>query len=146
MHKGIIALVKARSAEQAKELVANYIEPYGDGDVWDWYEVGGRWNGTLGKSNVLPLKDCINIVKKWRKDMEKESEAAFKLMLKERRKEKTPKFKSSTMSGYYAGRYRDLKYRTFSFESNVFNIEEDESENVPKDVKGYWAVLLDLHN
>jgi hypothetical protein len=50
MHKGVILLVKADDAQDATSQVNNFLEPFGDGDVWDWYVIGGRWSGTLNKS------------------------------------------------------------------------------------------------
>ena len=38
MHKGVILLVKAQDKEEAKQEVSNFMEQYGDGDVWDWYD------------------------------------------------------------------------------------------------------------
>jgi len=51
MHKGIILLVEAKNKEHARSEAEKFLEPYGDGDVWDWYAVGGRWSGTLNKNH-----------------------------------------------------------------------------------------------
>src|SRR5450432_1763921 len=51
MHKGIILLVKATDKDEAISEVNSFMEPYGDGDVWDWFVIGGRW------SNMLTPKD-----------------------------------------------------------------------------------------
>jgi hypothetical protein len=48
MHKGIIMLTKVDSQEKAKEKVESYLKDY-EGDVWDWYVIGGRWSGLLIK-------------------------------------------------------------------------------------------------
>ena len=53
MHKGIIILVKAENREDAKCKVDEFMESYGNGDVWDWYTVGGRWNGNLAPKEKL---------------------------------------------------------------------------------------------
>jgi hypothetical protein len=29
------------------------MEPYGEGAVWDWYSIGGRWNNTLAPKELL---------------------------------------------------------------------------------------------
>jgi hypothetical protein len=47
MHKGIILLVKATDREDATEQVREFMEPYGNGKVWDWYVIGGRWSNIL---------------------------------------------------------------------------------------------------
>ena len=47
MHKGVILLVKASNIDEAKDNTQEFMTQYGDGDVWDWYVIGGRWSGTL---------------------------------------------------------------------------------------------------
>ena len=81
MHKGVILLVKSENKDNVNGLVEEFMEPYGNGNVWDWYVIGGRWSGTLsGKhfkdrdayksdgysDDILPLKDCLNIVTRWK--------------------------------------------------------------------------------
>lgn len=52
MHKGLILLVKAEDKSEAIEKVNDFMEPYGDGDVWDWFSIGGRWNNTLAPKEL----------------------------------------------------------------------------------------------
>lgn len=47
MHKLVILLVKATDKTAALEKVNSFMEPYGDGDVWDWFAIGGRWSNIL---------------------------------------------------------------------------------------------------
>lgn len=47
MHKGVICLTLAADRDEAISNVEDFLEEYGDGDVWDWYVIGGRWSGTL---------------------------------------------------------------------------------------------------
>lgn len=47
MHKGIILLTKASDKDEALSEIEVFLESYGEGDVWDWYVIGGRWSGTL---------------------------------------------------------------------------------------------------
>jgi hypothetical protein len=57
MHKGVILLTKASDKDEAIENANTFLEGYGDGDVWDWYVIGGRWSGTLNpKSSKFFLK------------------------------------------------------------------------------------------
>lgn len=51
MHKGVILLVQAEDKEDALDRVKDFMEPYGEGDVWDWYAIGGRWSNTLAPKN-----------------------------------------------------------------------------------------------
>lgn len=56
MHKGIILLVKCRDKESAFHKVELFMPRYGNGKVWDWWRIGGRWSGTLNKYNNEFLK------------------------------------------------------------------------------------------
>ena len=45
--------VEAENAQDAIYDAEAALESYGDGQVWDWYQVGGRWDGVLAGDNVL---------------------------------------------------------------------------------------------
>ena len=47
MHKGVMILVKAENKKDAISQVNDFMEPYGEGDIWDYYRVGGRWTNYL---------------------------------------------------------------------------------------------------
>lgn len=51
MHKGVVLIVKADNREEAKEKADEFMERYGEGNVWDWYVIGGRWSGTMNEKN-----------------------------------------------------------------------------------------------
>jgi hypothetical protein len=53
MHVGHIIAVVAEDQEEAQASAESFLEDYGGGDVWDWYKIGGRWDGMLGGSNFL---------------------------------------------------------------------------------------------
>lgn len=132
-------LVKASSAEEAESNMDEFLEYYGEGKVWDWNEIGGRWSGVLGGGDIVPLASCIEIVKEWRRDMEKVIVEAWDKMVEN--KEKDP-----GLSALYAGYYKDAVYNEFCFENNVFNVTEGAGENIPEDTTGWWAIMLDIHN
>ena len=201
MHKGIILLVKAEDKEDAINEAESFLEPYGNGDVWDWYILGGRWSGSLNKNygkftkiakailgnkdfvsrndieknsdklqkvwedlgemtenpykrssynkkcsvdDVVLAEDILPVLKDWEIDMKKKAEEFWKRTIDAKAEEEKDK-KIYSMSGYYAGLYRDCANDVFSFESNLydtFNL----SNKLPKDLKGLWAVICDLHN
>jgi hypothetical protein len=207
MHKGVILLTEAFDKNEALDNVHNFLEPYGNGDVWDWYQIGGRWNNTLapkelidqfhikvdneilikkegfpfisqqqvdenqeklqqaweelglkGLNNycnhynlpdegntydIVKLSDCVETVKEWLRDIPKALQETWDDMVKAREESKEGKY---SMVGYYAGIYKDLDYGNFSFETNVYNIDENEPEKIPKDIEGWWAIMVDMHN
>lgn len=211
MHKGVILLTKATSRKEAEDNINEFLEPYGDGDVWDWYSIGNRWHNALapkdkvtqfdkwlketykhvfqghgyavddlendkvrpviqakweelglkGKNtyysaygfgvedtdndyNIIPLADCIDTVTEWKRDMEvAKKEAWDKMVTAKAEHEISGKYDASA---YYAGIYRDIANGSFSFECNVYNVETLIPEDVPEDITGYWAVMVDLHN
>lgn len=204
MHKGVILLTKASDREEAIDNVESFLESYGDGDVWDWYQIGGRWSNTLASKDkkeewgniiktflkqeewgisqqeinnnavrlqeeweklglkgrnpysdhyslpkdgdeydILPLSECIDVVKEWVKDRKEEMAAVWGKMIEAKKDVEYGKY---DMSGYYAGVYRDLNYGNFSFECNVFDTDNFESETIPEEIEGWWAVMVDMHN
>lgn len=97
--------------------------------------------------DIMELKDCIDVVKEWVWDLEKEAQENWDRMIKEKENEMSQDKPSyATMSAYYAWKYRDAKYWNFCFESNVYNIEESEAEKIPEDITWYRAVMIDMHN
>ena len=48
MHILHIVASEGESATDAQAAAEEGIGHYGNGDVWDWYEVGGRWDGFIG--------------------------------------------------------------------------------------------------
>ena len=201
MHKGIILLVKAEDKEDAINEAESFLEPYGNGDVWDWYIIGGRWSGTLNKNykkfmkqakkilgnkdfvsmkdvednkdklqkawedlgetsvnpynrssydkdcsagDILPAKECLETLRDWEIDMKKKAEEIWKKTVDAKAEEKKGN-EIYSMSGCYAGLYRSCSNDYFSFESNLYDTVNC-SNKLPKDLKGLWAVVVDMHN
>jgi hypothetical protein len=105
MHKGIILLVKTNSEEDAEDLVVEFLTNYRD-TVYDWYEIGGRWDKLLGNSNIMKLSKCLDIVKDYKKDLQKEIEEAWNTLLESK-------------NGYHAKQYAYLKKLEIYNDSNV---------------------------
>ena len=63
MHVLHLIAVEASSEEEAIMEAEAAIDGYGEGRVWDWFEVGGRWSGLFGTlecgapRNVLRYSD-----------------------------------------------------------------------------------------
>lgn len=52
MHIVHLIAVEADDDDEAIEAAEAGIEDYGNGDVWDWYQIGGRWEGHLDGENT----------------------------------------------------------------------------------------------
>lgn len=50
------------------------------------------------------------------------------------------------MPAYYAGLYKDAEYNNFCFESNVYDATEQVGEEIPENIEGYFAIMVDMHN
>ncbi len=95
--------------------------------------------------NVIPLRECLETVKGWIRNLDKEKKEAWDKMLKAKKEAENGEY---DMSGYYAGIYKDAQYGSFCFETNVYNADEYVSEVLPKEeeINEYWAVMVDMHN
>jgi len=204
MHKGIILLFKAETKDDID--VDKFMEPYGDGKVWDWYQIGGRWSGSInplftvfnektkekkkeltavnknigitdkqinenkeyfqkiweeiggtGKNplsrdqykqseegnedDIIPLKDCIDIVNEWGND-----KAKHEFIVEETKKMNEYKAKKDQdMYGYMMIKIGNFIQENFCFDCNVFNTETYDY-SIPKDIENWYAVMIDIHN
>lgn len=142
-------LTKAQSIDEATSNVNSFMDQHQD-NIFDWYEIGGRWNNLLRLSEpVMEAQKQEQKIKDYygtKKEREKEIQYMWDKMVKAREDEKEKEYSPySTMSGYYAGIYKNLIYQSFSSESNVYDIEEDLGE-LPEDLSKYWAVVVDMHH
>lgn len=149
MHKGVICLTKATDEQDAISNVESFLDSYGDGKVWDWFEIGGRWSDTLGVNGhyPVPLKECVTVVEEWKQDLEAEADELWDKLINAREKEKSGEEKFG-MSGYFAARYSEAKYDSFCFNSNVYDIDNNTNnpEEALKEPEQYFAVMVDMHN
>ncbi len=214
MHKGVILIVTAVDADNAKLKAEEFLSDYRD-KVWDWYVIGGRWSGTLnpiqakfmplanklmakkykvkpkelmltqgrlnecadelkalwekvggtgknpfardayadrtGADDIMPLSECAEIVKKWKLDLVKEANKAFRQLCIERKKEREARKRGEkycgTTSAYYASIYKDATYDNFSFDSNTYDIDRGTNDPTFALAKpdGRWVIMVDMH-
>ena len=106
-----------------------------------------QYNDIGDPDDIMPLANCIDIVKEWTKDMNEKADEYWEKMVKERESE-VGENKRSTMSAYYAGIYKNCKYDNFSDESNVFDTDSQTNnpEEALKNPDSYYAVMIDMHN
>lgn len=88
--------------------------------------------------DVVTLKECLHIVSEWTRDMKE---------VDQKHREDLEHWKDDpSMIEYLERVYRTQKDGEFSFESNVYNIDTNESERIPNNLTHYWAVMVDMHN
>ena len=95
-----------------------------------------------GFYDVWPLNQCLDIVKKWQQtveDAKKEEEKAKEWLNGIRAKD------DYHMYGYSLKIAANLYYQSFCFDTNVFNVEKYDY-SIPEDVKGFFVVMVDIHN
>jgi len=97
-----------------------------------------------GGYDIVPISECVETVKEWRRDIDKVKEELWQQLVEEKEKQKAGD--KGAMPAYYAGLYKDADYNNFCFESNVYNATDEIGENIPDDITGWWAVMVDMHN
>jgi len=118
--------------------------------IWD--TIGGigknplarnQYTDRTGDDDTMPLTECLEVVKTWTKDFEKEAEVMWNKMTEAKANKD-----GHDMSPYYASRYAELKHDMFCFESNVFDIEThtNNPDEAIKNADQYFAVMVDMHN
>ena len=61
MHYCVFVLYRGKvTKKNVNEVVAAMLEPY-RGELWDWWQVGGRWSGILSKGKYDPETDPDNL-------------------------------------------------------------------------------------
>ena len=96
-----------------------------------------------GYYDVMSLSDCIKIVKEWQQDPEKDGLE----MLEEAKRWLKPKQEKNNwdMYGYALQKAANMFQQDFFFDTNVFNTE-DHNFSIPKELKDYFVVMVDIHN
>lgn len=134
-----IFIVKAKTEIAALDLVEDFMKPYGDSQVWDYYEFG--W-GDLHKFE-RPTKAMV----KQMQEMKERNQVAIG-ELKETVKNYLTTNEEDFMTGFYLRKLGDLIDKRYCFDSHVFNLESYEAFDIPADLLtgGYILVVVDIHN
>lgn len=137
MHSAVVLLVKANDENEAKQKSEEFLDRYGEGVVWDWYEFGGRWSDLLEENRpVVRLDQCFVTVKKWSEDNVEEK------VLREQLAEE----KNRRSQGYLHLKLGKLLCEEFSFDSVVYNVEDWNFSVPEKELDQWFAVVVDMHN
>lgn len=169
MHANHLILVKADDWESAISEAEDFLKDYGNGNVWDWYEIGGRWSWKENddqyhsdrKSNVLEISKNKAKAKKLIKEMLKYQEDYVKRYnndlvneMKDRNVIHLKHLKPSEkgLVGYYVYQLGSLIAGYYIFDSHFYDvdygsayIDDERIEQVLK-TEGMWLVNIDLHN
>lgn len=106
----------------------------GKGEAVKWPTQWGAYDG-----DVSPLGAVLEKVKEYAGDTSAKIAAGRKSAAEAAAKG------DRGMEGYYLGQVADLLREDFSFDANVYNVEEY-GFGIPEDVAGWWAVVVDMHN
>lgn len=99
---------------------------------------------TIYKDDVMSLCDCLEKVKEWQQDPVKDGMKEIKEAERWLAPRNT-KGNDYNMYGYCLKAAAEILQQHFSFEANVFNIEEYDF-SIPKDCQGWFVVMIDIHN
>ena len=166
MHTNHLILVEAGDWKEAISLAEEHLEHYGDSKVWDWYEIGGRWNWSKNerdkKANTLCVgKDKKKAEKLIRQKLQYQQDYIDdynKKLVEEMKKEhivslKDIKRNSAGMIGYYLHELGQLIGGYYCFNSHFFDanygcayIDEHRIKDISKDGDKFWICNFDLHN
>lgn len=126
---------------------------YGCNGCGEWNKKGKYIGKGIGKKlkfesnfldigNVIPLKECLEIVKKWQ-----QTEKDGLKKLKQAKRWLKPKNNKDdyNMYGYCLKKSGEILQQVFSFETNVFNTI-DYNFSIPKEIDKFYAVMIDMHN
>ena len=145
MHKGVILLIKTSDKDEAKDKVQEFMVQYGDGDVWDWYVIGGRWSGTLNSKT---------------KEFFEKAEAHFKATYPERENEfiSTDMVKEqadtlntiwSEIGGEGSNPYSRSSYNDFGYDDDVVPLSEcidvvnEWKKDIEVEAEVFWDKMLE---
>ena len=145
MHKGVILLIKTSDKDEAKDKVQEFMVQYGDGDVWDWYVIGGRWSGTLNSKT---------------KEFFEKAEAHFKATYPEREnefistdmvKEQTDTLNTiwSEIGGEGSNPYARSSYNDFGYDDDALPLSEckdvvlEWKKDIEVEAEVFWDKMLE---
>ena len=145
MHKGVILLIKTSDKDEAKDKVQEFMVQHGDGDVWDWYVIGGRWSGTLNSKT---------------KEFFEKVEAHFKATYPERENEfiSTDMVKEqadtlntiwSEIGGEGSNPYARSSYNDFGYDDDVVPLSEcidvvnEWKKDIEVEAEVFWNKMLE---
>ena len=145
MHKAIILLTQVENKKQAKENVLMFMKKYGGNEsctnIWDWYEIGGRFNNLLNPDkggNILPLEEAKDKVNNSKQDHIKEGNKYLEKGIEHL------KHFNYDLGGLKLETASKFFLQDFHNKVNIYNIVE-ENYSIPTNIKGWYAVMIDMH-
>jgi hypothetical protein len=137
MHYMHRVVVVADDEDEAIAMAEGSVEPY-QGPVWDWYTVGGRWNGALNGKNALRYTDDPKL-------FAEEVEAAYKAQnadyLRYRRMVSGEPFTQADVPEWITSELEKLGESQGSISDRSQAWIDGSNESLKKDHEGVKAVL-----
>jgi len=145
MHKGVILLMKASDKDEVLEKTQAFMVQYGDGDVWDWYVIGGRWSGTLNsKSKEFFLKAEAHF-----KKMYPDKGDAFLSTKMVQEQAQALELIWESLEGEGLNPYARSSYDDFGNEDDILplstctDVVKEWTKDLNQEAENYWAKMLE---
>ena len=144
MHCLQLFVVKTRDQNEAESMVEEFMQPY-YGHEWDWYKVGGRYDGKLDGSNFASLKDCYDILEEFIADKIEDHKEEYDRLLT---KMNTHHDIFNGVFGYQLACLGKNLAGYYHFEPMVYDIEFGGANELPaiEDAHEYSVLVADVHN
>ena len=121
-----------------------------------WKEIGGegknpydrdRYRGEGSVDDIIPLENCLDVVKEWEMDREHEANKEYDLLVEaySLKHDADPSHTKSS-AAYHADKFKNWVWDCFSFDSNTYSIDDWTNDVPTEDIEKYWAVMVDMHN
>lgn len=96
-----------------------------------------------GYYDILKLSECVDILKTWVIDLDKEKNEIWDKLIKAKEEYKAGGYDKTQ---YIARQYSEINSHSFCFRNNVFDISRQIGETIPDNINEYFVVLVDLHS
>lgn len=137
--EGFLSTQEVNSKQPELQVLWEQLKGLGPNPYSDHYKLPDEG----GEYDVMPLSECLEIVKEWWQDPVKEGLK----QLEEAKRWLKPKNEKDdyNMYGYCLREASNLFQQHFSFDTNVYNTETFDF-SIPEDPSGFFAVMIDMHN
>lgn len=140
MHYLKLIIVRAEDADDAEDKVNIFMDGY-ENEVYDWYEIGGRWEGYLKGMEIAPLNEVIDILQEKIKTHKEDTQA-----LKDEVIGILSQSETNFSQAYKILELGERLVGNFSNETVVYNAVDYKANTIPTDTNNCFVVVVDNHN